>query len=156
MHIVRLAMPTDAEAVSSLVLSLAGELLVDPEGEEARRFFTLMSPSEVARYLEIPTRFYVVAEVDDQVQGMIMVKECNYIGQFFVAKEHQGKGIGSALWQFAYARAKALGGTGQFTVNSTPTAVPIYSQLGFSTIGPLEVANGFKYIPMRSRAQNAG
>ena len=155
MHIVRLALPPDAEAVSSLVLSLAGDLLVDAAGEEAQRFYASMSPSEVAKYLGIPTRFYVVAEVDGQVQGMIMVRDNNYIGQFFVAKAHQGQGIGTALWQFALARARKLGGTGQFTVNSTPTAVPIYSRLGFAATGPLEVASGFKYIPMRSEAQSA-
>jgi GNAT superfamily N-acetyltransferase len=155
MHTVRLAMPNDAAAVSSLVLSLAGDLLANPEGEEALLFYAAMAPVEVAKYLENPTRFYVVAEVEGQVQGMIMVRDNSYIGQFFVARAHQGKGLGSALWRFALGIARQQGGTGEFKVNSTPTAVPIYCRLGFTVTGPLEVANGFKYIPMLREATRA-
>jgi len=151
----RLATPTDAVALSALVLGLVSDMLVDPEGEEAQRFYAAMSPTELAKYLEMPTRFYVVAEVDGQVQGMIMVRDNNYIGQFFVAQSHQGKGVGSALWRFAFAQARSHGGTGEFKVNSSLVAVPIYSRFGFTVAGAAEVENGFKFIPMRREAASA-
>jgi GNAT superfamily N-acetyltransferase len=83
-----------------------------------------MSPTEVAKYMEMPTRFYVVAEVEGRLQGMIMVRDNNYIGQFFVARASQAKGVGSTLWQFALTLARSLGGTGEFKVNSSLRAVP--------------------------------
>ena len=155
MYTVRLATPTDATAVSALVLSLVGDMLVDPEGEEAQRFYASMSPSELAKYMEMPTRFYAVAEVDGQVQGMIMVRNDNYIGQFFVNHAHQGKGMGSALWKFALAHAGQFHGSGQFTGNSSLAAVPVYSRLGFVASGAPEVASGFRFLPMRREASGA-
>jgi GNAT superfamily N-acetyltransferase len=155
MQTVRLSTPTDAKAVSALVLSLVDDMLVDPEGEEAQRFYASMSPNEVTKYMEMPTRFYVVAEVDGQVQGMIMVRNDNYIGQFFVSHAHQGKGLGSALWQFALTHARQLGGAGQFTVNSSLAAVPVYKRFGFVALGAPEVASGFKFIPMRRGTSGA-
>jgi GNAT superfamily N-acetyltransferase len=114
-----------------------------------------MSPKELTKYMEMPSRFYVVAEVDGQIQGMIMVRENNYVGQFFVDQAHQGKGIGSALWRFALAQARHFGGSGEFTVNSSLAAVPVYSRFGFVASGSSEVANGFKFIPMRKEASSA-
>ena len=151
----RLANQADAAAISSLVLSLASDMLVEPEGEEAQRFYAAMSPMALTTYLEMPSRLYVVAEVEGQVQGMIMVRENNYIGQFFVALPHQGKGIGSALWHFALAQARSFGGTGEFKVNSSLAAVPVYSRFGFTVTGTAEVENGFKFIPMRRQAESA-
>ena len=155
MYNVRLATPTDAAAVSALVLALVGDRLVDPEGEEAQHFYASMSPSELTKYMELPTRFYAVAEVDGQVQGVIMVRDDNYIGQFFVNQAHQGKGLGSALWQFALAHAEKLHGSGRFTVNSSLAAVPVYSRFGFVASGAPEVASGFRFIPMRKEATGA-
>jgi GNAT superfamily N-acetyltransferase len=151
----RLATPTDAAAISVLVLGLVNDMLVDPEGEEAQRFYAAMSPTELTKYIRMPTRFYVVAEVEGQVQGMIMVRDNSYIGQFFVARPHQGKGAGSALWRSALARARSLGGTGKFTVNSSLVAVPIYSRFGFTVAGAAEVGNGFRFIPMCREAESA-
>jgi GNAT superfamily N-acetyltransferase len=154
MQTIRFATPTDATAVSALVLGLVGDMLVDPDGEDARRFYAAMSPMELTKYMEMADRFYVVAEIDGRIRGMIMVRNNNYVGQFFVDQAHQGQGMGSALWRFALAQARHLGGTGEFTVNSSLAAVPVYSRLGFVETGAPEVANGFKFIPMRKEASH--
>lgn len=155
MQTVRLAKPTDAAAVSSLVLNLVGDMLVDPEGEDAKRFFAAMAPLELMSYMELPTRFYVVAEVDAELQGMIMIRDNNYVGQFFVNHAYQGRGIGSELWRFALTQAQRLGGTGEFTVNSSLAAVPVYGRFGFTATGGPEAAHGFKFVPMRREAWSA-
>lgn len=152
MPTIRLATPADATAISALVIGLADDSLVDPQGEEARHFRATMAPSEVTRYLDMQARFYAVAEVDGVVRGMIMVLNDNYIGQFFVSRPHQGQGIGSALWRFALAHALQRGGTGEFTVKSSLVAVPVYARVGFTATGAVEEAHGFRFVPMRRMA----
>lgn len=156
MPTIRLALPTDAAAVSALVLSLADESMVDPAGEEARHFRGLMTPSEMTRYFDMSNRFYAVAEVDGEVHGMLMVLNDNYVGQFFVSEAHQGQGVGSALWRFAFAHALQRGGTGEFTVKSSLVAVPVYTRLGFTATGAVEEAHGFRFVPMRRRVDETG
>jgi GNAT superfamily N-acetyltransferase len=156
MSTVRLATPADAASVSALVIGLADGSLVDPKGEEAQRFRASMSPEEVARYLDFQNRFYAVAQVDGEVRGMIMVRDDNYIGQFFVSQVHQGQGIGSALWQFALAHALQRGGSGHFTVNSSLVAVPVYNRFGFTATGAIEEAHGFRFVPMRRMIELPG
>jgi GNAT superfamily N-acetyltransferase len=152
MQTVRLATPSDAIAVSALVLGLVDDMLVDPDGEDAQRFYAAMSPVGLTKYMEMSDRFYVVAEIDGGIQGMIMIRNNNYVGQFFVDQAHQGRGVGSALWRFALAQARHFGGTGEFTVNASLAAVPVYVRLGFVASGAPEVGNGFKFVPMRKES----
>lgn len=156
MSFVRLANPVDAAAVSALVIGLADGSMVDPGGEDARKFRASMAPAEVARYIALPNRFYAVAEIDDEIRGVIMVRDNNYIGQFFVSEAHQSRGIGSALWRFALAHALGRGGTGEFTVNASLVALPLYARFGFTATGAVEEAHGFRFVPMHRRADETG
>ena len=146
---IRHGVPSDATAIGTLVCSHVAASLVDPEGAEAQRFYATMSPSEVEKKMTRPNLFYVVAEIDSTVQGMILIRDNCHVGQFFVREAHQGKGLGSALWQFAVANAKRRGGTGLFTVNSSFYAEPIYRRFGFFPTGGPDVMQGFKFIPMQ-------
>jgi GNAT superfamily N-acetyltransferase len=155
MHAVRQARPSDAEAIATLVRSLVAESLVDPESDEARRFYAAIAPEEIAKFIVMPNRFYAIAEVGGAVQGMIMVRDANYIGQFFVSRVHQSNGMGSALWAFAQEGARVAGASGEFTVRSSVAAEPVYRRFGFLPTGPVEVQQGFKFIPMRRQAGGA-
>lgn len=151
---IRHAVPSDATAIGALVSSHVAASLVDPEGAEAQRFYASMSPSEVAKNMAKPNLFYGVAEIDSTVQGMILIRDNSHVGQFFVHEAHQGKGLGSALWQFAFAIAKRQGGTGLFTVYSSFYAEPIYKRFGFLPTGGPDVMHGFKFIPMRKELES--
>ena len=48
MQTIRHALPTDAAAIGALVCSLVKDSLLEPEGEDAQRFYAAMSPKEVA------------------------------------------------------------------------------------------------------------
>lgn len=152
MHPVRQATTSDASAISTLVLSLVGASLVDAEGEQAKNFYATLAPSEVANGIAMPNRFYAVVEVQGQVHGMIMVRDANYVGQFFVRSPYQGRGMGSALWRFALAHSKQLGGSGAFMVRSSVAAEPIYRRFGFVATGAVEVQQGFRFIAMHREA----
>lgn len=152
MPTVRQATIDDASAIGQLVRSLVDESLVDPEGEDAARFYETLAPSEVARFMQAPNLSYGVAEECGTVVGMILIRDNNYIGQLFVAEQHQRKGIGSALWQYALEIALREGGTGEFTVLSSIVAKDVYAKFGFKATGSTEVKHGFRFIRMHRAA----
>jgi GNAT superfamily N-acetyltransferase len=155
MYSIRRALPTDAAAIGALVRGLVRDSLIDPQGEEAQRFNQTLTADEVAKSIALKDRFHAVAEVNREVCGMIMVRDACHIGQFFVHPAQQGKGLGSALWQFALSQALASGGTGEFTVRSSVAAEPVYRRFGFEPTGPVEVQQGFRFIPMRRGRESA-
>ncbi|TDM05371.1 MAG: hypothetical protein C4K60_11290 [Ideonella sp. MAG2] len=146
---IRLADPTDATEISALVCGLTDALLVDPQGDDAAAFYQSMEPVAFAQVMARSDRFYMVAEVEGQVRGMIMVKDLSYIGQFFVQAASQCGGIGSALWAAALAHAQNLRGEeGEFTVYSSLGAEPVYRRFGFKATGPTTIIGGFWCVPM--------
>jgi predicted GNAT family N-acyltransferase len=149
MTAIRRSVSQDAPAISALVCSLADTLLVDRQSDEAKSFFEVMEPARVAKNMEKADRFYLVAESEGQVVGMILVVNNNYIGQFFVNAANQGKGIGAALWKEALSISKSASAGGTFTVKSSIAAVPVYTRLGFKTTGAAATDSGFHYVPMR-------
>ena len=152
---IRRAEPTDAASISEIVCSLAGSLLVDPRGAEASNFYSIMQPERVSANLTKHDRFYLVAEVNGLVVGMILVLNNNYIGQFFVCPSHQRRGVGSALWAAALSCATDAGGTGAFTVKSSLQALPIYQRFGFETTSAESVDAGFRFVPMQRRVPSS-
>ena len=151
LHRIRLGTPLDAPQVSALVCGLTDAMLVDPQSEEAQAFYACMQPHLFALTMAKPDRFYLVAELDERVVGMIMVKDQHYVGQFFVAADVQGQGIGSALWASALSRVQCERGDIEFTVYASIAAEPVYRRFGFLPTGSVTVLGGFHCVPM-SRA----
>ena len=148
MPLIRAAEPSDAHQISALVCALAGSMLVDPESEEARNFYAVMQPPNVARNMEKQDRFYLVAEIEGETVGMILILNNSYIGQFFVHAGYQRKGIGASLWKAALSRACHSGSDGSFTVKSSIAAEPVYRRFGFEPTGAVAIDSGFRYVPM--------
>ena len=152
---IRIATREDSVAIGRVIRGESSHFLVDPEGEEARRFFESLEPSNVEKAMEDSARRYFVAEDERKVVGMIMTRDDDYVSQFFIAGSHQGRGIGGALWRFALRSAVSAGGTGEFTVDSSLVAKPIYERFGFCPVGEPTVRNGFKFISMHRPAASA-
>jgi GNAT superfamily N-acetyltransferase len=152
---VRIANPADSKAIGSIIRGESLHFLVDPEGVEAQRFYAALEPSAIENSMADPTRNYIVAEEGSRVIGMIMTRESSYISQFFVTAAYQGQGVGSKLWNFALHNALAAGATGEFKVDSSLVAKPVYETLGFIAVGEPMASNGFKYIPMHRPATSA-
>lgn len=84
------------------------------------------------------------AYINDELSGILAMREPQHISLFFVKAEHQGKGIGRQLFE----RMKRDCEVKILTVNSSPFAVKIYEKLGFTADCPERTTNGIRYIPM--------
>ncbi len=149
---VRTATPSDASALGVIIRGQSSQFLVDPDGEEAKRFFEALEPPAIKKLMEDPARLYFVAEDEGTIVGIIMVRDKNYISQFFVAATHQGQGVGRLLWNQALKAAVAAGASGEFSVSSSLAAEGIYERFGFATTGEPTVENGFRFVPMHRAA----
>ena len=146
---IRPATLEDAEAIGDLIRSMSHLFLVSPNGEEATRFFASLEPASIVNSMREANRSYLVAEAKSNVVGMIMVRDGNYISQFFVAQASQGRGIGRELWLRAKATALQDFGSNEFSVDSSLGAVRAYERLGFRKVGDRTVKNGFEFVAMR-------
>ena len=144
---VRTATRSDATGIGTVIRSESFGFLVDPASEEATRFFASLEPAAIEKMMDDPARLYFVAVDEEAVVGMIMVRDKNYISQFFVATTHQGRGIGRLLWQHALGKVIAAGATGEFSVSSSLAAEGIYARFGFARTGEPTTQNGFRFVP---------
>jgi GNAT superfamily N-acetyltransferase len=142
--------PKDVDLVAELLSGLAAEFIVHEFDAEAQRQFPRENSAECIRGFIAAGFRYHVAEANGSVVGFVGVRENKHLYHLFVAKPVQRQGIGRELWEFAKRECECLGHRGDFTVNSSNNAVPIYERWGFRRDGPPKTnASGVVYNPMR-------
>jgi GNAT superfamily N-acetyltransferase len=138
----------DAEAISGLIHGLARSFTGAPEGSSADGFLQTVSPAAIRGYIEAPNFRYFKAIVEDQLAGVVALRDGAHLYHLFVRPELQGRGLARRLWAHVRGLAEAEGHPGRYTVHSTPSAVPVYKRFGFRAIGPMVEAKGIAYVPM--------
>ncbi len=146
----------DAAEISALIRSLSKPFLVSPTGEGSEPFYASVNESATAGYLSATNYSYFVARSQGQLVGVVAVRDNSHLFHLFVAEQFQGQGLGRKLWHLAKAEAMDLGNPGQFTVNSSLNAVPVYQSFGFVTTGPVVQKHGVAYQPMELRQGQNG
>ncbi|MDB5953241.1 MAG: family N-acetyltransferase [Massilia sp.] len=141
----------DVPFVASLLKVLAREFIVhesSPEG--AATFLRENDERAIRRYIALG-HVYHVAESEDCIAGFVAVRERNHLFHMFVGVPYQRQGVGRRLWETARAHAIAAGGSGDFTVNASNFAVPVYEAMGFVRTAPMQSLKGLFYNPMAFR-----
>lgn len=149
MHI-RPAGTQDAEAISALINDSAHHFLLDSSGVGAERFLAGITPKAILGYITSPNFHYLVAEDGTDLVGAVALRDGRHLFHLFVVPTHQRQGLGRALW--AAAKQGAAKDLENFTVNSSPNAVAVYEQFGFSVNGPRTEMNGIAFVPMKADA----
>lgn len=81
----------------------------------------------------------------DRVVGVIATRNTgNHIALFFVETGYHRQGIGRKLFEHVIEHSTAQ----TITVNSSPYAVAVYKQLGFTKNSDEQLADGMRYTPM--------
>jgi GNAT superfamily N-acetyltransferase len=148
MHI-RPATPRDAEAISALIMRLSPTFTLHPDGQGAEKFFAGVTPEAIQEYLALPEYAYRVAEEEGALAGVVGVRGNSHLFHLFVDPAHQGRGLSRRLWKMAMDTAIRAGNPGEFTVNSSLYAVPVYERYGFVPTGPRVEMHGIAFVPMK-------
>jgi GNAT superfamily N-acetyltransferase len=147
---IEVAMRLDADAISLLINGLAKHFTQDPDGRGAEAFLQTIRPAAIAALMEAPNMLYCKAVVGGRLAGVVALRDNTHLFHLFVDPAFQGQGLSRKLWLHAKTIALSRGHAGPFTVNSTPSAVPVYRRFGFVAAGPQVDKNGISFVPMRS------
>ena len=145
----------DVPAVASLLRVLARQFIVNessPEG--AATFMRENDESAIRRYIALGHVYHVAALAGadaGELAGFVAVRGHNHLFHMFVGAQWQRQGVGRRLWEAARAHALIAGGSGDFTVNASNFAVPVYEALGFVRTAPMQSLKGLFFNPMAFR-----
>jgi ribosomal protein S18 acetylase RimI-like enzyme len=145
----RLMHPTDILNVSELIARVYNEFVASEHSSEGiKEFYRYIQPSEFLARQE-NNHFALISVIQNNIVGIIEVRDYNHISLLFVAPEYQRRGIAKALFH----KALQICQTNEprlfrISVNASLYAVPIYEKLGFRGIGEKQVINGISFVPM--------
>jgi GNAT superfamily N-acetyltransferase len=151
----RAGSPPDAEAIAGLIASFQSELTDDPFGAGAEKYLTSVSVQAEREYLASERYRYLLACSGSQLAGFIAIRDGSHLFHLFVERAHHRQGIARRLWDRALGELFVASSDGDFTVNSSLSAVPVYQAFGFVPAGSIQSAHGISFLPMRRPAMLA-
>lgn len=152
---IRRARIADAEPISRLVRELSDGFFQSPGGAGAGAFFASTTPNAIAGNLVAANFDCVVAEEGSVLTGYVALRDGRHLYHLFVAPRHQGRGLARTLWDIVRRRAQEAGNPGEFTVNASLNAVPVYERFGFKATSEVVRSHGLVYLPMRMAREAA-
>ncbi len=83
----------------------------------------------------------------DELQGVILLKDFWNLAELYVAPQAQGKGVGAALLQAALERCRGRSPRGHVRTNASANAVAFYRAFGFVDF-PLDRPLPYGCVPL--------
>lgn len=145
---IRLALSSDAAAISALISSLSHFITDEPSGAGAEDLLKSIQTPAITNYIVSNDFDYFVATSENQIIGVVAARLPNHLYHLFVAEDYQHQGLATQLWQFIQGHIIRTNNAPNITVNSSEYAIPFYERLGFTTVGETVQANGFSYCSM--------
>lgn len=153
---IRPATIADAEAISALIVELSAPFYTSATRAGAEPFLASVSADSQRRNLSAPNFSYYVAESSGELVGVVALRDKSHLFHLFVAPQFQRAGLATRLWRIVKAEALAAGNPGQFTVNSSLNAVPVYERFGFVRKGDVQYMHGISFQPMHLDERSHG
>ena len=144
------ALESDSFAISELIRKVAHLYIQDDFLTDVGKikFFKSTSSESIANYIEENEYHYWVAKYQEEIVGVIAIRNNKHIFHLFVHPDYHGQGIATQLWQIASKHALQRGNPGNFTVFSSSFAHDMYKKWGFRETQVFMVKNGIRSIPM--------
>ncbi|XYJ08827.1 GNAT family N-acetyltransferase [Telluria sp. B2] len=139
----------DLPLCARLLRDAASEFIVHESTPEGAATFLRENDEHGLRAYVHSGHVYHVAQMDAALAGFIGVRANSHLFHLFVDKRWHGRGLARQLWDVARREAVARGGSGEFTVNSSNHAVPVYEAFGFVRTAPTQCVKGLYFNPMR-------
>lgn len=148
---IRRAEDADASRISDLILGLVPYFTIHPDGQGAEVFLESVNTKGVQGFLQSAQFDYFIAEYQNQIAGVVALRDNSHLYHLFVAPQFHGLGFGRQLWQFLLDFAKHKN-TNQnltsITVNSSINAVAMYRHFGFEPTSERQEMHGLAFVPM--------
>jgi len=144
--------PGEEEAVSGLVARVFQRQVAPLCARESiEEFLRYMDPGAILARVEC-NHFLLVAVAAAKMVGAIAVRDFEHVSLLFVETAFQRQGIARGLLERAVEICRThRPDLREIDVNSSPNAVPAYESLGFRHLGPEQIENGIRFVPMVMR-----
>lgn len=139
----------DIPFCARLLRAAASEFIVHESTPEGAATFLRENDEHGLRGYVQGGHVYHVAEDGAALAGFVAVRADSHLFHLFVDKRWHGQGLARRLWNVAREAAVARGGPGDFTVNASNYAVPVYEAFGFVRTAPTQCVKGLYFNPMR-------
>lgn len=142
--IIRIMDEKDAEAVSAICIASFLHSVADTLPEQGKTTFSNIAASNAFLGRIKGDNLMLVAENDENIVGVIELKEGRHVAMLFIRPEHQKSGIGRKLLLSAlkYAKVETV------TVSASLSSVTAYEKYGFECSGEIGESAGLVYQPM--------
>ena len=120
-----------------------------PEG--VRSFGKFITDSTLKRMFELGEYRMLVAIHENEIAGMITLRDKNHISLLFVDEKYHFLGVGRSLVSRLCRYLRDEAGFRHLTVNASPYSVGFYHRIGFRDTGPEALSDGISYTPMEIR-----
>lgn len=145
---IREMIPGEEPAVMALVKPVFDRFEAPEYSPQGVEEFNRFADPESMR-LRAGTHFCLVAEIGQKLIGMIEIRTCNHIALLFVDADYHRRGLATALFEHALDECRRRAGhLHEFSVNSSPYAIPFYRSVGFRETAIEQVVNGLRFTPM--------
>ena len=152
---IRLATENDSQEISSLVIEAAyPHRMEDFNTHGWNRFININSIANTASYLKNEEYFTLCCTFNNQIAGIITVKNSEKVDQLFVLPQFRNKRIAQELWLRAKEQCQTRGNSGRFWVKSSSLAIPVYQKFGFICSGECQITDGTKFQLMTLNPNN--
>jgi GNAT superfamily N-acetyltransferase len=140
----------DLTTVCTMIVGCFMQFIAPDYVEEGiQECLNFMNPTALEKRLA-GGNLLLVALSGDDVAGALEIRSHEHISLFFVKPECHRQGVGRQLLNTAIQKCReANPGLSTIEVHSSPYAVGIYKQLGFTAMGPEAVDKGIRFTPMR-------
>ena len=147
----------DASRVFTFISNVFNQFVASEFSQEGvDEFMKYIQPDELIRHIE-SNHFALIAAIDDEIIGVIVLRDYNHVALFFVNASHQGKGVGKELLlRASKICARHDTDPSQITVNASPNSSATYLNLGFEPTDVEQCMSGIRFIPMVLRLRRTG
>jgi GNAT superfamily N-acetyltransferase len=146
---IRKMRPQEIEAISTLINDVFDHFIAPQYTKQGiDEFKRFIEPDFIALRNQIDS-FTLVATVNEQIIGMIEIREYKHVSLLFIDAHHQKRGYSRFLLNAAIKQSRKVNpAINQFTVNASPNAFRTYQHLGFIADSEEVERKGIRYTPM--------
>jgi GNAT superfamily N-acetyltransferase len=141
----------DAEAISRLIASVWDDLFLSPDKAGAQPFLASVTPPSIAGFIAANNFDYIVVEEEGEIIAAAALRDKRHVYHMWVSQGHRGRGLSRRMWEELARSARAHGNPGEFTVNASIAAIPVYAAYGFQPEGERQASTGLAFQPMAIR-----
>jgi len=140
----------EIEQYSIIISDVFDEFVGKDYSEKGNKTFkNFIEPKIIMERFTSKTNQFFVAKNNNEIVGILEIRNNDHISLFFVKKEFHGQNIGKTLFEnFIRELRQNKNEIKSLTVNSSFFAEKIYSKLGFVKTDEAMEKDGIKYIPM--------